>query len=287
MRPASAAGCTRRRSSGPGRSGCSPRRCAPPLLLPPGRGDPVGAPLELATEGDRGVPDVDEVPARLDPHVDVHAPVAAGLREAGQPQLGEQVPGDERHPGRVAEVGARLGVEVDPQLVGVVGVVPAARPRVEGQRAHLGRPRDHGHLGRAQLVGGPARTGRSRWPTRRTTGRPASSASGRTRPPRGPAGRWPAASRRGPPWASAQARSAGPAARASCRPRRRRSTPPPAAWSPRRSIRSPRRSPGPGWTRAPRGRRHPPRSRRSPCPHPSRPSTVGAPASGRPVGLRS
>ena len=52
----------------------------------------------------------------------------------------------------VGEVGARLRVEIDAQLVGMVDVLAADRPRVEGDRAHLRRPADDRDLGRADLV---------------------------------------------------------------------------------------------------------------------------------------
>ena len=61
-----------------------------------------------------------------------------------------------RHPDRVGEVGPRLRVEVDPQLVGLVDVRAANRPRVERQRAQVRAVRDHRELGRADLVGGAA-----------------------------------------------------------------------------------------------------------------------------------
>ena len=124
------------------------------LLLPPLRGHLAGQPpLELAPERDRRVADVGERPARLDPHVDVHAAAARGLREARVAELAQQRPrlGGDAH--GVVEVGARLRVEVEAQLVGMVDVVVAHRPRVEGDRAHLRRPADDGDLGRADLVG--------------------------------------------------------------------------------------------------------------------------------------
>ena len=114
---------------------------------------PGQAALELAAERDRGVAHVGERPARLDADVDVHAAAARGLREARVAELLQQRPrlGGDAH--RVGEVGARLRVEVEPQLVRVVDVVVAHRPRVERDRPHLRRPADDGHLGRADLVG--------------------------------------------------------------------------------------------------------------------------------------
>ena len=125
------------------------------LLLPPARRHLVGqAALQGAGEGDGGMADVDERPARLDAHVDVEPSAARGLGKAGVAELGQQRPrlgGDARG---VGEVGAGLGIEVQAQLVGVVDVGAAHRPRMEGDRPHLARPRDDRQLGGADLVGG-------------------------------------------------------------------------------------------------------------------------------------
>ena len=130
------------------------------LLLPPGRRHPVVTPLELATEADRRVPQFPEGPARLDAHVDVDAAVAARLRVAPHAEVLEELARDSGDALRVGEARARLRVEVDAQLVGVVDVRSAHRPRVEGQRAHLRRPDQGRRLGRAQLLGtAPAREG--------------------------------------------------------------------------------------------------------------------------------
>ena len=123
------------------------------LLLPPLRRHLARQPpLELAPEGDRGVADVRERPARLDPDVDVDASASRGLREAGVAELVQEHArlGGDAH--GVGEVGARLRVEVEAQLVGMVDVVAANRPRMKRDRAHLGRPADDGHLRGADLV---------------------------------------------------------------------------------------------------------------------------------------
>ena len=73
--------------------------------------------------------DVGEAPARLDPHVDVDAAAARGLREAGVAEVVQKPAGLRRDPHRVVEVGALLRVEVEPQLVGMVDVVASAPAR--------------------------------------------------------------------------------------------------------------------------------------------------------------
>ena len=82
---------------------------------------------------------------RLDAHVDVDAPRAGGLREAAQAVLVEHLAHAQRHLADLVERNARPGVEVDPQLVGVVEVRAAHRPRV---------PVDHAEVDPPQQVGG-------------------------------------------------------------------------------------------------------------------------------------
>ena len=60
---------------------------------------------------------------------------------------------DVRPPAAPGEGGVRHRVEVDAPLVGLLGVGPAAVPRVELDGAHLHRPDDVGEPGHAQLVG--------------------------------------------------------------------------------------------------------------------------------------
>ena len=75
-------------------------------------------------------------------HEDVHAAAAAGLGEARVAQLVEQRPDDVDGDARgVREAGARLGVQVDPQLVGVLDVRAGRVPGVERDGAEVARPR--------------------------------------------------------------------------------------------------------------------------------------------------
>ncbi len=76
-----------------------------------------------------------------------------GLREAGVAEVAQERARLGGHAHRVLEVRARLRVQVEAELVGMVDVVAADRPRMERDRAHLGAPADHGHLGGADLVG--------------------------------------------------------------------------------------------------------------------------------------
>ena len=127
------------------------------LLLPPRGGDEVGpAALELARHGDgRG-----RAPRR--------SPSAArGARRRGgrgcrwssgsrRCRARRGAPSSSR--GRLAdvrEVGARLRVEVDAQLVGVLGVGGEVRPHVEAEAAEVDRPHD------VREVGGHERPRRS------------------------------------------------------------------------------------------------------------------------------
>jgi hypothetical protein len=57
-----------------------------------------------------------------------------------------------RRPHRVFEVRARLWVEVDSQLVRMVDVVAANRPRVKRDRAHLSGPTYDRYLGGTDLI---------------------------------------------------------------------------------------------------------------------------------------
>ncbi len=118
------------------------------LLLPPGGGEDVGAAaLELARGGDRGRAHLVGVPARLEADVDVEAAVAGRLRIADDAELVEQGSGLGGRGADVRKAGAGLRVEVEAQLVGVLGVVGEQRPDVEAEAAEVHRP-DHVRRGR-------------------------------------------------------------------------------------------------------------------------------------------
>ncbi len=95
---------------------------------------------------------------RADPHVDVHPASAAGLGEADHAQLVERGPQDVQGDGPgLVEPGAGLRVQVDPQLVGVVGVGAAGVPRVQRDGSHLCGPDDVGGTRHAQRLGAAPR----------------------------------------------------------------------------------------------------------------------------------
>ena len=83
------------------------------VLAPPRRRHEVGhAPLDLAGEGERGEADLLEPVRRRDADVDVDAPTAGGLREAGGAELVEDLVGDvgdaaHRRPAGAAGIGSR------------------------------------------------------------------------------------------------------------------------------------------------------------------------------------
>ena len=125
-----------------------------PLLLPPRGRDELGrAPLDLARERERAAAHDRELPLRLDPAGDVDAAVARRLRPAGVADLGERLAHDRGDRLRVGEVGPGLRVDVDAQLVGMLGVGAPRGPGVEVDHGEVRGPRDLRQLGHAELVG--------------------------------------------------------------------------------------------------------------------------------------
>ena len=111
------------------------------FLLPPlAGGQGGGAPLDLAGQCQRGAADGGEAVLGDDPHVDVDAPRARGLGVPAEAHLLQHLA---HHQGDPADVGERhlgLGVEVDAQLVGMIGVAAAHRPGVDVDAAEVHRP---------------------------------------------------------------------------------------------------------------------------------------------------
>ena len=140
-----------------------------------------------AAEADRGMPHVDEVPARLDPDVDVDAPVARRLREAGDAQLVEQRPrlvarADRRRRSRCPAAGrGRSAARRDGRrrrggpATGGTTIVPICAAQAATA----------GSVGQTSSAV-PARRERDLRPSRRTAARPWAPASGRTRRRRAP-----------------------------------------------------------------------------------------------------
>src|SRR6266516_927016 len=95
---------------------------------------------------------VGERPAAFDPDVYVDTAASRGLRETDVAELLQEhacLGGDAQG---VGEVRAWLRVQVDAQLVWMVDVVGANRPRVKRDRSHLSRPADDGHLRGTDLI---------------------------------------------------------------------------------------------------------------------------------------
>ena len=128
------------------------------LLLPPRRRHLLRQPpLDLARERERGAPHDRELPVRLDPAEDVDAAVPRGLRPARVADLGEHLADERGDALSVLEGRSRLRVDVDAQLVGMLGVAPSRRPRVEVDDGEVRRPDHLRELGDAELVGVPPR----------------------------------------------------------------------------------------------------------------------------------
>jgi len=128
-----------------------------PLLLPPGGGGQVGpAALQLTGQGNRRLAHNERVLLGPQPHVDVDAVAAGGLGVALDAELVEQRP---RLGGRLLDHGqidAGRGVEIDPQLIGVVGVGRQVGPHVQADAAEVHGPHDVGDVGRNQRLRGRA-----------------------------------------------------------------------------------------------------------------------------------
>ena len=151
------------------------------LLLPPLARRQVGRPaLDLARQRQRRAAHAERVPLGHDPHVDVDALGARGLRVAAQPVLGEHVADHERGPAHLVPADAGRRVEVDAQLVGRVEVGAPRRPRVEVDHAEVDRPHEvRGVVGDELLGGAPGRErdGRRLQPVRDALRAPASARS--------------------------------------------------------------------------------------------------------------
>ena len=120
-------------------------------------------PLDLAGERERGAPNDRELPVRLDPAEDVDPAVPGGLRPARVADLGEHLAHERGDLLPVAERRPGLRVDVDPQLVRMLRVAAARRPRMEVDDGEVRRPDHLRELGHAQLVGvTPGREGHAR-----------------------------------------------------------------------------------------------------------------------------
>ena len=125
------------------------------LFFPPRGGDRrTVAAFELTRQGDHRTPGLDEIPARLDGHEHVQTASARGLGETDKTQFVEQWPQHvDGNTARVGEVRARLRIEVDPELVGMVVVRGDRGPRMKCDSPQIGRPHDDRRAGGPDGVG--------------------------------------------------------------------------------------------------------------------------------------
>ena len=146
------------------------------FLLPPAAGGPARhPPLDLARQGQGGAAHFFEALLRLDAHVDVDPPRARGLREALEGVLLQHLAHDQRHLADLVEGDPRAGVEVHPQLVGVVEVRAAHRPGIPVDHPEVHAPQQVGPVVGDQLAGvAPAGEGHGGGlqPLRRALGHP-------------------------------------------------------------------------------------------------------------------
>ena len=130
----------------------------------PGPGD---GPADVTTRAmtDADLPRVREIYAEgiatRQATFETEAPAIEALRGKWLPgqrwvaELVEELAGHRGHPSHLGVVGQRPRIEVDAPLVGSLGVLATAVPRVELHRRHLHGPDDRAELGDAELVGGP------------------------------------------------------------------------------------------------------------------------------------
>ena len=122
------------------------------LLLPPRVGHLIGiATRHLARERHCGRSHLVRIPPRLEPQVHVDAVLAGGLRVSDDAELVEQRAHQVRDRARPRSR-CRVWVEVDAQLVGVIGIVGARRPHVEAEAAEVHGPRDVREVGDHERV---------------------------------------------------------------------------------------------------------------------------------------
>ena len=74
----------------------------------------------------------------------MHAARTARLRPAAQSDLGQHLPRDECNASDVVPRNARPGIEIDPQLVGMLEIAGAHRVRMELDAAEVHDPREAG-----------------------------------------------------------------------------------------------------------------------------------------------
>ena len=117
------------------------------LFFPPGCCDLLRHPsLEFTSRGDHRMAHVEKLARWLDRCKHMNAAIAGGLDESLEADFGEYSAQLDRRGNDVIEVGAGLGIEIDAQLIGIVGVLRPGWPRMKDDRIHLHSPDSRGRF---------------------------------------------------------------------------------------------------------------------------------------------
>ncbi len=112
------------------------------------------APFQLSGQRHRGGADRRGVPPFFQTQVDMQATVAGRLRVADQAEFGQKIAAVERRGAYLVEPDARLGIEIDPQLVRERGIGGEIRPQMQTEAAQVHGPDHMRDIGHHERVGG-------------------------------------------------------------------------------------------------------------------------------------
>ena len=127
------------------------------FLLPPLAGRQAWSPpLDFPGECQRGASHLRERPAGVETHVDVDAPRARGLRPAHEAEVGQRPSDHPHHRLELRPLDARDGIEVDPELIGMLELFRAYGMRMELEAAEVRHPGQRRRVARHHLFGDAA-----------------------------------------------------------------------------------------------------------------------------------